>query len=86
MFFFVAVTLWSNEISDVSFVGEAQGNGRTLSTLCRSVWLLEANNLQDIRRSIQICGRDSGRKLKKTLRQILFQKVINYLIILLSLR
>ena len=46
--FFLAVTLWSNEISDISFVGEAQGNGRTLSTLCRSLWLLEANNLQDI--------------------------------------
>ena len=69
--FFLAVTL---EISDISFVGEAQGNGRTLSTLCRSLWLLEANNLQDIRRSIQVCGRDSGRKLKYTL----IQKVINY--------
>ena len=34
------MTLGSNEISDISFVGEAQGNGRTLSTLCRSLWLL----------------------------------------------
>ena len=67
---FAAMTLSSNEMSDVSFVGEAQENGHRPTLLPKSCFL-KASNPHNICRSIEV---RKGFEKKTNI----FQQVMNY--------